>query len=170
MGSCLSYVQTQTTTQTNTQEVDKNLSIPDGLKRKGLPKYTPQITSGRVVDVYDGDTMTLAARVPGDNTIYQFQLRLHGLDCAEMKTKNPSEKLVAIKAKEYVESCVLNKIVNLENVALDKYGRLLANVKYGEHNLDLGEGLLVGRMAVEYDGGTKICPTNWMEYYASGTM
>lgn len=165
MGACLSSVRSCTA-----RRKDDLVTIPEGLQRKCLPKYTPQITSARVVDVYDGDTMTIAAKVPGDSTIYQFQLRLRGLDCAEMKTKDAAEKEVAIKAKEHVESCVLGKMVKLEEVGLDKYGRLLANVLYGEYDADLGGGLLAGRMAVGYDGGTKICPRDWRQYYADGTM
>jgi len=164
MGSCISC-----TRQRATQD-ERGEAIPEGIRRKDLPKYTPRVTCGRVVDVYDGDTMTLAARIPGDDTIYQFQLRLRGLDCAEMKTKDAAEKEVAVKAKEHVESCVLGKTVRLEEVALDKYGRLLANVLYGEYDSDLGGTLLAGRMAVGYDGGTKICPRDWTQYYADGTM
>lgn len=164
MGTCLSYAKDLTVGN------DSKKTIPDYIERKSLPKYIPQITSGRIVEVYDGDTMTLAARVPGDTTIYQFQLRLRGLDCAEMKTKNNAEKEVALKAKEHVETRVLGKVVYLENVAFDKYGRLLANVLYGDCRADLGGSLLAGRMAVTYDGGTKICPRDWTNYYADGTL
>ena len=64
------------------------------------------MTKGRVVNVYDGDTLTLAARLPNDNTIYKFSVRLRGLDCPEVRTNDKSEKLIAMKARNYVSSKV----------------------------------------------------------------
>lgn len=164
MGSCISCINEKA------QPVNNEQSIPNGTERKNLPKFIPKITYGLVVDVYDGDTITIAARLPGDVTVYQFQLRLRGLDCPEMKTKNNSEKVIALKAKEYVVSKVYDKIVRLEDVAIDKYGRLLAYVLYGPHDTDLGGGLLTGRMAVAYDGGNKACPNDWEKYYETGEI
>lgn len=166
MGSCLSYINEKSSPSNNI--VDNTVSIPYGTERKNLPRFTPKIRYGLVVDVYDGDTMTIAARIPGDETVYQFQLRLRGIDCPEMTSKNPSEKAISLKAKEFVISNVLDQIVRLEDVALDKYGRLLAFVLYGPHDSDLGGGLVACRMAVAYDGRTKMCPKDWVKYYETG--
>ncbi len=143
--------------------------IPVDTDRKNLPKYIPQVTKGRVVNVYDGDTLTLAARLPNDNTIYKFSVRLRGLDCPEVKTNDKSEKLIAMKARNYVSSKVLGEMVTLFNVDLDKYGRLLAGVLYNEQK-DLAEELITERLAVRYDGGTKISPTDWVKYNKTGEM
>ena len=143
--------------------------IPVDTDRKNLPKYIPQVTKGRVVNVYDGDTLTLAARLPNDNTIYKFSVRLRGLDCPEVRTNDKSEKLIALKARNYVSSKVLGEMVTLFNVDLDKYGRLLAGVLYNEQK-DLAEELISERLAVKYDGGTKISPTDWVKYNKTGEM
>tara|TARA_Y100000389_G_scaffold199598_1_gene238309 strand:- start:958 stop:1422 length:465 start_codon:yes stop_codon:yes gene_type:complete len=143
--------------------------IPVDTDRKNLPKYIPQVTKGRVVNVYDGDTLTLAARLPNDNTIYKFSVRLRGLDCPEVRTNDKSEKLIAMKARNYVSSKVLGEMVTLFNVDLDKYGRLLAGVLYNEQK-DLAEELISERLAVKYDGGTKISPTDWVKYNKTGEM
>jgi micrococcal nuclease len=151
----------------NTKSFD--VLIPVDTDRKNLPKYIPQVTKGRVVNVYDGDTLTLAARLPNDNTIYKFSVRLRGLDCPEVRTNDKSEKLIAMKARNYVSSKVLGEMVTLFNVDLDKYGRLLAGVLYNEQK-DLAEELISERLAVKYDGGTKISPTDWVKYNKTGEM
>lgn len=151
----------------NTKSFD--VLIPVDTDRKNLPKYIPQVTKGRVVNVYDGDTLTLAARLPNDNTIYKFSVRLRGLDCPEVRTNDKSEKLIAMKARNYVSSKVLGEMVTLFNVDLDKYGRLLAGVLYNEQK-DLADELISERLAVKYDGGTKISPTDWVKYNKTGEM
>ena len=149
--------------------INNDILIPVDTDRKNLPKYIPQVTKGRVVNVYDGDTLTLAARLPNDNTIYKFSVRLRGLDCPEVKTNDKSEKLIAMKARNYVSSKVLGEMVTLFNVDLDKYGRLLAGVLYNEQK-DLAEELISERLAVRYEGGTKISPTDWVKYNKTGEM
>ena len=80
-----------------------------------------------------------------------------------MKGKYENEKIVANFAKQYVRDLVYNKIITLENVSLDKYGRVLAKVMFGPR--DIAQELLDKNMAVSYDGGTKVCPDDWLSYY-----
>jgi endonuclease YncB( thermonuclease family) len=47
--------------------------------------FIPPITSGKVIKVYDGDTVTIASKLPYDNSpIYRFSIRLLGIDSPEM--------------------------------------------------------------------------------------
>ena len=39
--------------------------IPDNLNPKDLPLFIPPLKTGKVIKVYDGDTITIASRVPG---------------------------------------------------------------------------------------------------------
>ena len=64
--------------------------------------FIPPITRGKVIKVYDGDTLTIASRLPGNETLYRFSVRLGGIDCPEMKSKIASEKQVAQVAAEVV--------------------------------------------------------------------
>jgi endonuclease YncB( thermonuclease family) len=130
---------------------------------------------GIVVDVYDGDTFTLASRLPGQQTVYQFQVRVAHVDCPEMRTKDPMEKEVALKAKAFVQRLVLHQWVRLRNVRYDKYGRLLAEVwlmatdhPATEAVVSLHSLLLRERLAVPYEGDTKCSPTNWKLYHEEG--
>ena len=62
---------------------------PDNLNPKDLPLFIPPLKTGKVIKVYDGDTITIASRVPGlyNSPIYKFSVRLNGIDSPEMKGK-----------------------------------------------------------------------------------
>lgn len=132
--------------------------------------FIPPITHGKVVKVYDGDTITIATALPYDtyNNYYRFSVRIKGIDCPEMKTKNENEKKCAIMAKDLVISKCLNQIVYLANIEIEKYGRLLADVIC--NNKSLADVLLNERLAVKYNGKKKLIPTDWMKYYTYGTI
>lgn len=129
------------------------------------------IKGGRVIKVYDADTITIASKLPYDNSpIYRLSVRLNGIDTPEMKGKNISEdeKNAAINARDFVSDLVLNKFVRLENVNTEKYGRILADVYIG--TIHLNKQLLKDRFAVPYDGGTKKKPVSWLKYRITGEI
>ncbi len=84
-----------------------------------------------------------------------------------MKGKGVSEKEkeLAILARDAVRELILGKIVLLEEVGLEKYGRLLAEVVVpgggiGFHGrVNVNNWLLEKGYAKLYDGGTK--DVNW---------
>jgi micrococcal nuclease len=126
--------------------------------------FVPPITSGKVIRVYDGDTLTLASRLPFEGSpLYRFSVRTKGIDCPEMKTKNATEKQCAKMARDMIKSKCLDKIVELRNVELEKYGRILADIYVD--GVDVKTFLLDANLAVAYDGGTKVTPEDWLEYY-----
>ena len=125
--------------------------------------YIPNITCGKVVKVYDADTITVANRISVggalSDEIYRFQVRLNGIDSPEIKSKNPHTKELAKKARDILSEMIFGKIVELKNVQLEKYGRLLADVYLGD--LHLNQWLIDNNYAVRYDGGTKQIPEDW---------
>lgn len=130
-------------------------------------QFVPPISGGIVIKVYDGDTITIASRLPyADSPLYRFSVRLNGIDCPEMKSRDDSEKECAVLAKKAVSDLVMNKTIILKNVQTEKYGRLLADVYIND--LHLNAYLIEKRLAVKYDGATKVVPTNWMEYHLKG--
>ena len=62
-------------------------SLPQELKFKDLKEFIAPVTSGRVIKVYDGDTITIASKVIGlkNSPIYKFPIRLNGIDTPEIK-------------------------------------------------------------------------------------
>ena len=138
-----------------------NLSI---IEWKETIPFVPPITEGQVIKVYDGDTITIAAKLPYKSSpLYRFSVRLDGIDCPEIKGKNDDEKKCAQLGRDILKDKILHQIVTLENVRTEKYGRVLADVYYNKKHIN--KWLLVNHLAVKYDGGTKIAPDSWMKYH-----
>ena len=156
----------------NNTILDKNY-ISDGtdIKWEDTVEFTFPIKGGRVIKVYDADTITIASKLPYDDSpMYRLSVRLNGIDTPEMKGKGilDDEKEAAKQAREFVSNLVLNKYVRLENIESEKYGRILADVYIGD--IHLNEILLKERYAVKYDGGTKIKPNSWLKYKVKGEL
>jgi len=138
-------------------------------------------TYGRLVDIYDGDTVKIILPVMG--AYFKFNVRLNGIDTCEIKSNNIENKNKAIKArnricemvetihgnytnakletpkeiKEYLKSIVC--IVFVKCYRFDKYGRLLADIYIDYESMtrkSISEILLNANLAYAYDGGTKI--------------
>ncbi len=116
----------------------------------------------KVLKNYDGDTITV--NIPNIHPLLgqKVSVRVRGIDTAEVRGKAPCEKDAARTARNLVESLTKNaKVVDLENVARDKYFRILADVKIdGKSIKDI---LIKNQLAVTYDGGTKK-KVDWCEY------
>jgi endonuclease YncB( thermonuclease family) len=147
------------------------------VNRDELSYYVPDVSSGAVINVYDGDTITIGAYCDSDKNkqLFKFRVRLANIDCPELRTTNEEEKEIAIIAREKLKEKIQfseNKTsrVYLKNVKLDKYGRLLADVWY--NNICINDWLLEERLAVKYDGKSKekFLPTSWKKYYLEGTL
>jgi endonuclease YncB( thermonuclease family) len=125
---------------------------------KTIPLYIPDIQYGKVIKVYDGDTITIATPLHNGYLVphidvYKFTIRILGVDTAELKTKCPIEHQKAILVRDALSTMILQKVVTLTNISYDKYGRLLCNVYYNDINI--AEWLLSQQYAVPYYGGKK---------------
>jgi len=124
--------------------------------------FVPKVHSGRVIKVYDGDTITIAAKIENGgpkSDVYRFSVRLLGIDTPEMKSHFEAEKKLAKRAKEALSEQILGEMVTLENVSMEKYGRILANVMFKGRNMN--DWMLKEGYALKYDGGTKEIPEEW---------
>ena len=70
-----------------------------------------------------------------------------------MKVKSQEEKNKAKQAQTFLSSQILGKQVTLTDVALEKYGRLLANVHCD--GIHINKLMIDNHYAVSYDGGHK---------------
>lgn len=141
------------------------------IKWEDTQEFTFPIKGGRVIKVYDADTITIASKLSYDTSpLYRLSVRLNGIDTPEIKGKNIStdEKEAAKLARDFVSQIVLNKYVRLENIQSEKYGRILADVYIND--VCLNELLLKERYAVKYDGGTKQKPMSWLKYRITGEL
>ena len=129
----------------------------DNIKWEDTCEFTLPVKGGKVIKVYDADTITIASKLPLKNE-------------SPMKGKGVTEeeKTAAHAAQEFVSNLILHKYVTLKNVANEKYGRILADVYID--NIHLNELLLKEHYAVPYDGGTKKRPNSWLKYKITGEM
>jgi len=132
-----------------------------------------------VESVYDGDTITILVPIKlhiynmisdksidensnnnKSNTIYlnAIKLRLYGIDTPEIKPlKNLPDRdehiKKALEAKEFLSNQILNKIITVEFLQNDKYGRPLAKIY--SNKICLNDLMIAKGYAKNYDGKKK---------------
>ena len=87
---------------------NKNSSEPknynedgDDIEWKDTIEFTFPIEGGRVIKVYDGDTITIASKLPFINSpLYRLSVRLNGIDTPEIRGKTEDEKTAAKNVKD----------------------------------------------------------------------
>lgn len=103
-----------------------------------------------ITKVYDGDTLTAEIDLGFKMWAKKVKLRLVGVDTPEIRTKDPDEKELAIKARDRVRELCLGKEVVVKTHGKGKYGRWLASV-YIEGDIDLGRFLIAEGHAQSYE-------------------
>jgi endonuclease YncB( thermonuclease family) len=122
---------------------------------------------GTISNCYDGDTCTAQLDNPNDAipAIFAVNLgiRILGVDTPEIRGACDLEKCLAQIAKSYTYTRVDGKKVKLENSIRDKYFRVVADLQYEEGGKwkSINQELISYKIAVEYDGGTKV--TDWCD-------
>ena len=152
------------------EDVNKDVKETNEIIRwEDTDQFVPPIVGGQVIKVYDGDTITIAAKLPYiESPLYRFSVRLNGIDTPEIKGKSEDEITVAKEAKDELSKMILHKYVTLRETKTEKYGRILAEVYIGE--VHINKWMIDQRFAVEYDGGTKKSPDSWMRYRMVGEI
>lgn len=116
----------------------------------------------KVVDVYDGDTITVLLRYRLKTL--KFKVRMYGYDSPEMKPRLDIPNRIqikesAIKAKKKLSEMINQRIVELDCGGFDKYGRLLATVHLRENccktSIDVNQWMVVNGYGYRYNGGRK---------------
>lgn len=108
----------------------------------------------KVESIYDGDTITVTINkwpaLIGDH----IEIRVNGIDTAEMHASCPEEKQLAIAAKSFTVNFLnTTKRITLRNLGRDKYFRIDADIYVDGKSL--AEELIKAKLAKPYDGGTK---------------
>jgi micrococcal nuclease len=136
-----------------TKKDESTISIDDATF-KNVDYYVPKITRGRVIKVYDGDTITVASHIPECNKkTYKFSIRLRGIDSPEIRSSSVFEKQNAMLSRDSLHEKIHNKYIDIKNVTTEKYGRLLADIYI--NGVNINEWMVENKLAVRYDGGKK---------------
>jgi endonuclease YncB( thermonuclease family) len=99
--------------------------------------FAGMIVKARVVDVHDGDTITIVFFFRG--LPIKHHLRMLGYDSPEMRPALATpdrdlHKAAAECAKRHLASLVLNKVVLVSFCREEKFGRLMGNVYLDSHH------------------------------------
>ena len=111
---------------------------------------------GKIVDVYDGDTLTCGFFF--NNCPIKVKVRMEGYDSPEMKPLLKIENRdlhieCAHLAKEKLKSLTNNKIITINFNEQDKYGRQLAKLYI--NNICINDIMISEGYGKPYDGGKK---------------
>lgn len=107
--------------------------------------FAGDIYDAKVVEVYDGDTITVLFD-PFPNSIYskfyKFKIRMNGYNSAEIKpllTCPNRQDVVSLAyvARDALREKILNKEIKLFCHDFDKYGRILGDIYLNENGTDL---------------------------------
>lgn len=149
----------------NNKILHKNMSsdlvnLLENVEYRDTVPFVPPIQYGKVIKVYDGDTITIASVLPNTTEpIYRFSIRLNGIDTPEIRGKTQEEKELAIQVRDALAEKIYGKMVELRNVGNEKYGRVLAEIYLDGENIN--QWLVDENFAVAYDGGKKHRPASW---------
>jgi endonuclease YncB( thermonuclease family) len=129
---------------------------------KTTPEYSlgGRVFQGKVVDVYDGDTVKVVIFV--DNQLCRYNCRLMNIDAPEMRPRKNvpgREKIIesAKRSRDYLRTLIPEDgIVYVEvSSKKEKYGRLLVYLYAPGEDKDINSIMVETGHAKSYDGGTK---------------
>ena len=166
---------------------NSNQEILDELKNiksSDIPQFSLNglKTSGKIVEIYDGDTCKIV--LLNNNILQKFNCRINGIDTPEMKPllSKPNREIeiknayrcrnrliqlctsTSVSANTDIDSDIKKvsldtntKIVHVECLEFDKYGRLLVNIFdfNSPKSISYNEILVNEGFAKKYNGGTK---------------
>lgn len=139
----------------------------------------------RVIDVYDGDTLTCI--LPVFDQYYKFQVRMMGIDTCEIRSKNKANKDKAQQARDRLIHLITQspqKITSKKDIDLlfekevylvwlhclefDKYGRLLGAIYLSDTASEsFSEILIREKLAYAYTGDTKLTEEQQLQILSS---
>ena len=111
---------------------------------------------GKIVDVYDGDTVKIVLNLSINSDYFRCNCRLSGINTPEIRTKNTKEKEFGLLVRDKLKERIENKILLIKCGEFDKYGRLLVEIYENNGQLfSINNWLIENNYAKPYDGGTK---------------
>ena len=116
---------------------------------------------GKIVDVYDGDTVKIVLELSINSEYFRWNCRLSGINTPEIRTRNLKEKEFVLLVRDKLKERIEDKILLIKCGEFDKYGRLLVEIFENNGELfSINNWLIENKYAKPYDGGTK---EEWFE-------
>lgn len=136
-----------------------------GADRGGRADVVPGPVPARVIEVVDGDTIAVRARIWIGQDV-ETRVRLAGVDAPEINGRCGRERALAAHARAFVVEAIGGDAVKLSDVHYGKYaGRVVANVETAAGD-DLGVLLIAAGLGRPYHGGAR---ESWCDSDDSGS-
>ena len=138
-------------------------------------KYKPTFTYGKVIKVYDGDTITMG--VYENKKYLKYSIRLAGIDAPELRTPHEIEKKAGYFVRDRLREKIMDRFLEIEVHGLDKYGRVLGDLYLpssswgccGSSRISIKDWLLHHKYVIPYEGGTKEAEMDWSYLVSSSS-
>lgn len=147
----------------------------------------------RVIDIYDGDTLTIL--LPFHNIVNKFSVRLNGIDTCEIKSTTEANKAIAVFARNRLVELIIGSSIgstnqltisqstrkDIRNIlkddvyvmwvecgGMDKYGRVLVDLYQSpEKRESVSSILLRENLAYIYKGKKKLTDTEQIQFFTN---
>lgn len=110
-------------------------------------------TKAKIVKVYDGDTLWGVFPIKEKGQLYKWHVRIAHVDTPELRTKDLHEKEMGYLTRDKLTELIADKVVDIECLDFDKYGRVLAEIYY--NGIHVNQWLIDNGYAHKYEGKTK---------------
>lgn len=134
--------------------------IAHPIKSHASPRYMSEIPwtaekyevvgefDARCVKVYDGDTIHIIAKPPGFTDYRKFSCRLARINAPEIRDGDEQSRAAAAAARTALFEKILGKVVSINALGSDKYGRILVEVT--SDNVNMSDYMLESGYAQKY--------------------
>lgn len=126
--------------------------------------FAGQTRLAKIIDVYDGDTVTAICRLDSVERFKKYKIRLSGVDAPEIRPLRSIENhdlhvAAAIQVKHDLSALIYDKVVEIDFEHEEKFGRNLGTIftllPDGTRDRNVNQWLLDTGRVLSYGGGTK---------------
>lgn len=140
-------------------ELDYAIINWDNITKETCTEYSFSGTKikAKVLDVYDGDSVTVASPFFSSNRNVPFMIkcRLYDIDTPEIRTRNQEEKEAGKAARDELRRLILDQVVWVTCGPFDKFGRMLVAIET-LNGIDINSYMIEKGHALQYSGGTRL--------------
>ena len=103
-----------------------------------------------VISVYDGDTFTFLIEFVPFDIMVNAKIRLDGVNCPEIRTKDDKEKALGLVAKKFAKDFLAQGEITIDIHKREKFGRYLSDIFV--NGKSLSAELISAELGREYHG------------------
>lgn len=134
----------------------KNLKLKKTLRNNDFKDLKPLSFNGletyaKIISVYDGDSVVIV--FPYKMEFVKYSCRIAGIDAPELRNSGKREKELATKARDFLRSLILDKVVFVKFGKFDKYKRPLVDIIYKRKSIK--DIMVNNKLAISYNGEKK---------------